>query len=95
MLAQRPRLKMSAPMLYAGGELHIVGREVVTSLSDPDGSLHRLFELADGSRSTTQLFDELVTEYPRLGQQDIVDAIGELESAGLYGDPSLRMRILG
>jgi len=92
---QRPRLKMSAPMLLAGGELHIVGHEDVTSISDPDGALHRLFELADGSRSTSELHEELVTQYPRLGEQDIADAIGELESAGLYGNPALRLRILG
>jgi len=82
-------------MLRASGELHIVGREDVTSIADPDGALQRLVELADGSRSTSQLHDELVTRYPRLGEQDIVDAICELESAGLYGNSALRMRILG
>jgi len=82
-------------MLRAGGELHIVGREDVTSIADPDGTLHRLFELADGSRSTSELHEELVTQYPRLGEQDIVDAIYELESAGLYGNSALRMRIVG
>ncbi len=45
---QRPRLKQSAPMLRAGGELHIVGDADITSLPDPDGALYRLFELADG-----------------------------------------------
>ena len=92
---QRPRLKISAPMLRAGGELHIIGHEDVTSIPDPDGALQRLVELADGSRSTSELHDELVTQYPRLGEQDIVDAIGELESAGLYGNSALRLRILG
>jgi hypothetical protein len=95
MLMQRPRLKMSAPMLRAGGELHIVGQQDVTSLPDPDGALHRLFELADGSRSTSELHDELITEYPRLGEDYIVDAICELESAGLYGNSSLRLRVAG
>jgi len=65
---QRPRLKISAPMLRAGGELHIVGHEEVTSIPDPDGAVQRLVELADGSRSTSELHDELVTQYPRLGE---------------------------
>jgi len=92
---QRPRLKISAPMLRAGGELHIVGHQDVTSIPDTDGALQRLFELADGSRSTSELHDELVTQYPRLGEQDIVDAIGTLESAGLYGNSAPRLRVLG
>jgi hypothetical protein len=95
MQTQCPRLKTAVPLLRAGGELHIVGSEDVTSIPDPDGAVHRLFELADGSRSTTELFSELVTDYPRLGEQDVVDAVWELESAGLFEHSVPRMRILG
>lgn len=95
MQTQRPRLKMAAPLLRAGGELHVVGSHDVTSIPDPDGAVLRLFQLADGSRSTTQLYSELVSEFPRLGEQDVADAVWELESAGLFENPVPRMRILG
>jgi len=95
MQTQRPRLKIAVPLLRAGGELHVVGSHDVTSIPDPDGAVHRLFELADGSRSTTELYSELVTDFPRLGEQDVADALWELESAGLFENSAPRMRILG
>ena len=95
MRSERPRLKYAAPLLRGGGELHIVGSEDVTSIPDPDGAVHRLFELADGSRSTTELYSELVTDFPRLGEQDVADAVWELESAGLFEHSVPRMRLLG
>jgi hypothetical protein len=95
MQPRRPRLKMAAPLLRAGGELHVVGSRDVTSIPDPDGAVHRLFELADGSRSTTELHSALVTDYPLLDEQDVADAVWELESAGLFENSAPRMRILG
>ncbi|MDX6691407.1 MAG: hypothetical protein QOG15_2864 [Solirubrobacteraceae bacterium] len=95
MQIQRPRLKTAAPLLRAGGELHVVGDEDVTSIPDPDGAVHRLFELADGSRSTTELYCELVTDYPRIGERDVEDAVWELESVGLFEYSIPRLRILG
>jgi hypothetical protein len=93
MQSHRPRLKVSAPVLHAGGELHVIGREDVTSLADPDGAVHRLMQLADGSRNTSELFSALVTDYPRIAEQDVHDAIRELASAGLFelGAPRLRV----
>jgi hypothetical protein len=84
--ARQPRLTTPGPLLYGGGELHIVGRDDVTSIPDPDGALHRLAVLADGSRSTSELFSALVTDYPRLVEQDVVHAVSELASAGLLED---------
>jgi molybdopterin-synthase adenylyltransferase len=95
MQTQRPRLKMAAPLLRAGGELHVVGSRDVTSIPDPDGAVHRLFELADGSRSTAQLHSELVLDFPRLDEQDVADAVWQLESAGLFETELPVMRILG
>jgi hypothetical protein len=80
----RPRLKTTAPLLRGGGELHIVGSDDITSIPDHDGAIHRLFELADGSRSTTELCVELRSEYPRLAEQDVVDAVFEFVSVGLF-----------
>jgi hypothetical protein len=95
MHTQRPRLKMAAPLLRGGGELHVVGSHDITTIEDPDGAVHRLFELADGSRSTPELYTELVNDFPRLGEQDVADAVWELEAAGLFESSGPRIRILG
>jgi hypothetical protein len=84
--ATRPRMKTTAALLRAGGVLHIVGYHDVHTLADPDGALRRLVELADGSRSTDELFDVLAADYPRLREQDVVDVVDELQSAGLVDD---------
>lgn len=81
--ALRPRMKATAPLLRGGGELHIVGRDHVVTLDDPDGAIHRLVELADGSRSTNELFSALKPEYPELHHEDVTDAVSRLEAAGL------------
>jgi hypothetical protein len=80
----RPRVKTKCPLLRGGGELHIVGSHDITSLPDPDGAIHRLFELADGSRSTTELYSELRASYPRLAEHDIAEAVFQLVSVGLF-----------
>jgi hypothetical protein len=80
----RPRVKTKCPLLRGGGELHIVLSYDITSLPDPDGAIHRLFELADGSRSTAELYSELRASYPRLVEHDIADAVFQLVSVGLF-----------
>jgi hypothetical protein len=82
--AGNPRMKSTAALLRGGGELHIVGRHAVHTLTDPDGALQRLVELADGSRSTDELFGALAAEYPRLGEQDVADVVDELQTAGVF-----------
>ena len=82
--ATNPRMKTAAALLRGGGELHIVGRHDVHTLTDPDGALQRLVELADGSRSTDELFGALAADYPRLGEQDVADVVDALQAAGLF-----------
>lgn len=92
--APRPRMKATAPLLRGGGELHVVGREDVLTFDDPDGAIHRLVELADGTRSTNEIFLALAPDYPQLDHQDVLDAIAELEAAGLLEVCPPRRRIL-
>jgi len=82
--APRPRLKTAAPLLRGGGQLHIVGDDDVVTFEDPDGAIHRLVELADGSRSTNELYSALARDYPQLRHRDVVDAVSRLEAAGLF-----------
>lgn len=81
--APRPRMTIAAPLLRGSGELHIVGSDDVVTLEDPDGAVHRLVELADGSRSTSELFSALARDHPRLRYDDVVEALAELEAVGL------------
>ena len=90
--ATNPRMKTAAALLRGGGELHIVGRREVHTLADPDGALRRLVELADGSRSTDELFGALTADFPRLGEQDVVDVVCALQTAGLIEDGASRGR---
>jgi hypothetical protein len=92
---RRPRSKTAAPLLRGSGELHVVGRHDVTTIPDPDGVVHRLFELADGSRSTAELYRALAVEHPRLAEQDVVAMVADLESAGLFEYSAAPRRIAG
>lgn len=82
----QPRLAMTGPLLRGGGELHIVDTHEVTSITDPDGAMHRLVALADGSRSDSELFAALVREYPDLDEGDVAAAIFRLTCAGVLED---------
>ncbi len=83
---RQPRLAMTGPLLRGGGELHIVATHHVTSVPDPDGVLHRLVALADGSRSTGEIVAVLVAEFPRLDEDEVAGAMSELASAGVLED---------
>jgi hypothetical protein len=92
--AARPRMKITTPLLRGGGELHVVGSRNVVTFDDPDGAIQRLVELADGSRSTNELFSALAQDYPCLQHEDALDAICELEAAGLLEHRTPRRRLL-
>jgi hypothetical protein len=93
--AQRPRLAIGGPLLRGSGELHIIGRDEVLTLSDPDGAVHALLALADGSRSRSEIFAALAIAHPLLGEQDVDETLRELEDAGLIEDCMPRGRRAG
>jgi hypothetical protein len=84
--ARLPRLAMNGPLLRGSGELHIVGPREVVTIADRDGVVHRLLALADGSRSPQEIFAALATNHPLLGEQEVLEALSELEDAGLIED---------
>ncbi|MBA3748279.1 MAG: hypothetical protein H0W96_12435 [Solirubrobacterales bacterium] len=86
MPAQRPRLTIMGPLLRGSGELHIVGSNEVLTVADPDGTVHSLLALADGSRTRSEIYAELTVNYPLLGEQDVEAALCELEDLGLLED---------
>lgn len=94
MPALRPRLTMAGPLLRGSGELHIVGRHDVVTLHDPDGAVHRLLALADGTRTRADIFAAMTGDFPRIGSHDVDEAVDELEAMGLLQDAAPRGRIL-
>ena len=94
MPALRPRLTMDGPLLRGSGELHIIGRRDVVTLHDPDGAVHRLLSLADGTRTRAEIFGTMASAFPRICQLDVDEAVGELEAMGLLQDAAPRGRIL-
>jgi hypothetical protein len=81
--ASRPRMKTTAPLLRGGGELHVVGSQDIVTFDDPDGAIHRLVQLADGSRSADELLSALAQDHPQLQREVALDALDALEDAGL------------
>lgn len=84
---------MPGPRLRGCGELHIVGRDEVVTLLDPDGVMHSLLSLADGSRTTAELLAALAGEFPQVAERDIREAVAELVAAGLLEDAAQHGRI--
>ena len=94
MPATRPRLTMAGPLLWGNGDLHIVGRREVMTIHDPDGAVHRLLALADGSRTRPEIHAAMTPDFPHLGLDDLADAVAELEAIGVLQEAAPRARIL-
>jgi hypothetical protein len=90
----RPRMQTTAPLLRGGGMLHIVGSRRVHTMADPDGAIQRLVELADGTRGIADLLAALQAEHPLIAEQDVVDAVRELEGAGVFRTAGSVRRVL-
>lgn len=87
MAVQRPRMTSTYPLLRGSGELHIVGRAAIVSIPDPDGVMHRLIELANGTRSRAQICALMAAELPATTNAgDVDDALDRLESGGVLED---------
>lgn len=86
MPAQRPRLTIMGPLLRGSGQLHIVGSDEVLTIADPDGTVHGLLALADGSRTRSEIHAALTVNYPLLGEDEVDAALSELEDLGLLED---------
>lgn len=94
MSLRHPRMTIAGPLLRGSGELHVVGRHEVMTVPDPDGLVHNLLGLADGSRSTAEIHDALAIHFPRLGAAELEHLVAELASIGLLEDCAPRARMI-
>ncbi len=94
MPVQQPRLAIAGPMLRGSGELHIVGRRDVTTIGDPDGFVHRLLGLADGSRSVATIWAALSAGFPDLDEHAVQDTVEALVERGVLEDGAPVARFL-
>jgi molybdopterin/thiamine biosynthesis adenylyltransferase len=84
----RPQLKGTSPVLTMGDILYVGGFGEVTEIPDQDGSIRRLLDLMDGTRTVTDLYRLLAGDHPKVSQEDVVSAVEQLDQAGFLLDAS-------
>jgi molybdopterin/thiamine biosynthesis adenylyltransferase len=84
----RLALKTSIPYFVKEGSIHFRRAGELTTLDDPDGSVLALLELLDGTRDGHQLSVELRSAHPQLTEDDVQQAIADLDELGFLQDAS-------
>jgi molybdopterin/thiamine biosynthesis adenylyltransferase len=87
--AIRPKVKSTAPVFTLDHTVYVGGCGVVTTIADPDGSVHRLLQLADGSRTPAEIHGILAADYPNVTASEVMDAIADLDAAGFLEDAAV------
>jgi molybdopterin/thiamine biosynthesis adenylyltransferase len=77
-----PQLKHMAPLFTAGQLLYVGGYGQVAEIPDPDGSIRRLLELLNGTRTTQEAHAALAVDYPNITLTDVQEAISQFDQAG-------------
>jgi molybdopterin/thiamine biosynthesis adenylyltransferase len=78
----RPQMKHTSPTFVMGGVLYIGGFGEVTEVQDPEGMVHRLCSLMDGTRTIEELYKNLVVDFPGVTEADVKQAIRQFDDAG-------------
>jgi molybdopterin/thiamine biosynthesis adenylyltransferase len=84
----RPQLKGTSPVLTIGGVLYVGGFGEVTEIADPDGSIRRLLDLLDGTRTVVEVHRELAPHHPAVTFEDVAAAVEQFDGAGFLLDGS-------
>jgi hypothetical protein len=86
---RRPRLKSSrCPARFPGNRIQIgwVSDTAGEIMDDEEGTIWRLLELMDGTRSPEAVLSCLLAERPSLDQSNLRDALGDLMESGCIED---------
>jgi molybdopterin/thiamine biosynthesis adenylyltransferase len=77
-----PKLKHMAPLFTSGQLLYVGGYGQAAEIPDPDGSVRRLLELLDGTRTVQEAHAALVADYPGITLADAQTAVSLFDQAG-------------
>ncbi len=83
----RPVLKKSIPYFVADNAVHFRLAGTLITLDDPDGRVHELIKLLDGS-DLTAIWRDLNARYPDVTAADVEEAIADLDESCLIQDSS-------
>lgn len=78
----RPRLKHTSPFFTMGDTLYIGGFGETAEIPDEAGSVRRLCELMDGTRTVSDLQRDLAANFPGVSESDVEEAIEQFDDAG-------------
>jgi molybdopterin/thiamine biosynthesis adenylyltransferase len=77
-----PQLKPTSPVYGTPSLIQIEGHGHVTEIEDGTGQIRRLLELLTGTRTVSEIWDELKRDYPDTRLDDVTAAIDQFDEAG-------------
>ncbi|MFJ8631144.1 ThiF family adenylyltransferase [Streptomyces sp. NPDC093568] len=77
-----PQLKHTSPLFGSGDTVYIGGFGEVTEIDDPTGSIRRLLELLDGTRTVTEVHRDLAADFPEVSAEEVAAAVEQFDEAG-------------
>ncbi len=82
----RPQLKHTSPVFGTGETVYVGGFGAVTEITDPTGSIRRLLELLDGTRTLPEVHRDLGKDFPEVTFDEITGAVGQFDEVGFLSD---------
>jgi molybdopterin/thiamine biosynthesis adenylyltransferase len=77
-----PQLKSTSPVYGTSTLIQIEGHGQVTEIEDQTGRIRRLLELLTGTRTVSEIWQELQRDYPDVSLGDVTTAISQFDEAG-------------
>lgn len=81
-----PKVKNTAPVFALDGTVYVGGCGVVSNIEDPDGSVHYVLALADGTRTPTEIHTAMAARFPHLTREEIEEALSAFDAYGFLED---------
>jgi molybdopterin/thiamine biosynthesis adenylyltransferase len=82
----KPLMKHSCVIHPFDGVVYVDNSGVAVEIADPDGSVHRLLTLLDGTRTAAGIHRDLAADYPQITPAEVETAIEQFDQAGFLLD---------
>jgi molybdopterin/thiamine biosynthesis adenylyltransferase len=82
----KPLLKHSSVIHPFPGVVYLDNSGVAVEIADPDGSVHALLTLLDGTRTAPEIHRDLVRDHPAVTAGEVAAAIEQFDEAGFLLD---------